>query len=350
MASTDCRCFNDRHSAFSPPLWLRNSHLQTVWPTLFRRVDAGVADEERLVTPDGDFLDLDWYRGGHPRLLVISHGLEGNARRPYVLGLARAAMQAGWDVLAWNFRSCSGEMNRMPRFYHSGASEDLAAVVNRGLADPAGYDSVHLAGFSMGGNLTLVYLGERGAQGERGTNGERGANGEQSESLDPRVKGAVTFSVPCDLSGSAARLAQPANQVYMRRFMKELREKMRQKKHLFPELIDTRGLDEMTNFHQFDDQFTAPLHGFSGARDYWQRSSSQRFLPEIRVPALIVNAADDPFLSDSCYPHEAVANNPCLSLEVPRWGGHVGFVSGPRGGHYWSEKRAMAFLQGLATE
>ncbi|MDX1588796.1 MAG: alpha/beta fold hydrolase [Oleiphilaceae bacterium] len=329
MASTDSTRLPTADSGFIPPLWLRNSHLQTVWPTLFRRVDAGAPVEERLEMADGDFLDLDWYRSGHERLLVISHGLEGNARRPYVLGLARAALEAGWDVLAWNFRSCSGEMNRLPRFYHSGASEDLAAVVNRALADAIGYQAVHLAGFSMGGNITLVYLGQQGA------------------TLDPRVRGAVTFSVPCDLSASAERLAQPGNQVYMRRFMKDLRAKMRQKKRHFPDLIDTRGLDEMSNFLQFDDQFTAPLHGFEGARDYWQRCSSQRFLSGIRTPTLIVNAADDPFLDSTCYPYQAVAENPCLSLEVPRWGGHVGFVGGPRGGHYWSEQRALTYLQEL---
>ncbi|TVP53205.1 MAG: alpha/beta fold hydrolase [Halomonadaceae bacterium] len=326
MASTDC-LKSSFTAPFSPPAWLRNHHLQTVWPTLFRKVDPGTPRQERLITDDGDFLDLDWYRGGHRRLLIISHGLEGNARRPYVLGLARAALAGGFDVLAWNFRSCSGVMNKLPRFYHSGASDDLGRVVNRALDDPAGYDRVQLAGFSMGGNMTLVYLGEQGS------------------ALDGRIAGAVTFSVPCDLAGSAARLAEPGNQVYMRRFLKELRVKMAAKKAHFPTLIDTTGMEKMKNFLQFDEQFTAPLHGFAGARDYWERCSSQRFLGDIQTPTLIVNAADDPFLSATCYPYQGVAGNPHLRLEVPRWGGHVGFVSGPRGGHYWSEERAMAFLQ-----
>jgi len=321
MASTDCESL-----PFQPPKWLRNGHLQTVWPSLFRRVNPGEPVPERLLTEDDDFIDLDWYRGGHDRLLVISHGLEGNARRPYVLGLARAALAAGWDVLAWNFRSCSGEMNRQARFYHSGASEDLHAVVSRALADAANYQTLSLAGFSMGGNITLVYLGQQG------------------EALDSRISRNVVFSVPCDLAGSAAKLAEPGNSVYMRRFMKELREKMRIKNQQFPDQIDTRGMDSMRTFLEFDDQFTAPLHGFASARDYWERCSSQRFLDQIRVPTLIVNAADDPFLSDGCYPEAAVARNPVLSLEIPRWGGHVGFVSGPRGGDYWSEERALAYL------
>lgn len=329
MASTDCST-TTAPFPFTPPAWLRNGHLQTVWPTLFRSVALLAPEPERLETDDGDFLDMDWYRGGHRRLLIISHGLEGNARRPYVRGLARAALEAGFDVLAWNFRSCSGSMNRLPRFYHSGASDDLGRVVNRALQDPAGYDQVQLAGFSMGGNITLVYLGE------------------QAGALDKRVRGGVTFSVPCDLAGSAARLAQPGNVVYMRRFLKELRVKMAEKQQLFPEQIDTTGMESMKNFQQFDGQFTAPLHGFSSANDYWERCSSQRFLANIRVPTLIVNAADDPFLSASCYPEERVAKNPHLTLEVPRWGGHVGFVSGARGGHYWSEERAMAFLKNHA--
>lgn len=314
---------------FQPPLWLRNPHLQTVWPTLFRRIDCAPDATERMATPDDDFLDLDWYQGGNQRLLVLSHGLEGDSRRPYMLGMVRAALDHGWDVLAWNFRSCSGEVNRQPRFYHSGSSDDLSLVVERALAASPAYDSVALSGFSMGGNITLVYLGERGA------------------SLDPRIRGAAVFSVPCDLAGSARALAKPANRLYMSRFMDELRAKVRAKQALYPELISLEGLDRMKTFAEYDDQYTAPLHGFRDAEDYWYRCSSRRFIGGIAVPALIVNAADDPFLSAGSYPQAEVAGNRQVRLEMPRHGGHVGFVGDERNGHYWSEWRALRFLESL---
>lgn len=317
---------------FSPPPWLRNGHLQTMWPTLFRRLETGPDVVERLTTPDDDFLDLDWYQRGHRRLVIISHGLEGFSRRPYMLGMVEAALGAGWDALAWNFRSCSGEMNRQPRFYHSGASIDLETVVERALSDDAGYDSIALAGFSMGGNITLVYLGEQG------------------ERLDSRIVGAAVFSVPCDLAGSADQLAQPRNLIYMRRFMNELRGKMKKKHELYPDLIDLEGIETMRNFHQFDNRYTAPLHGFRDAEDYWHRCSSRRFIGDIRVPTLIVNAEDDPFLSRDSYPEQEVAANHLVSLETPRHGGHVGFVSRDGDGLYWSERRAMAFLNDVIGE
>ncbi len=308
-----------------PPFWLRNAHLQTVWPTVFRRVNIAAPEKERILTPDDDFLDLDWYRGGNSRLLVLSHGLEGSSRRPYILGLARAARAAGWDVLAWNFRSCSGELNRQPRFYHSGAWEDLDLVVRHGLEQ--GYARVVLGGFSIGGNLTLVYLGQH------------------AKHLPKELAGAVVFSVPCDLAGSAERLARPANRLYMRRFLRELGNKMRRKHARFPEVFNLDGLDEIRNFQEFDDRYTAPLHGFQNAGDYWRRCSSAGCIEPINLPALIINARDDPFLSERCYPKDAVDANPRVTLETPRHGGHLGFVSRPTDGVYWSEERALAFLE-----
>jgi uncharacterized protein len=310
--------------SFNPAPWWRNAHVQTAWPALFRRVPVAPPQRERIITPDDDFLDLDWYRGGHPRLLIISHGLEGSSRRPYVLGLAREALASGWDVLAWNFRSCSGELNRQPRFYHSGETKDLALVVRHGLLQ--GYERIALSGFSIGGNMTLVYLGK------------------PDQEVPPMVSGALVFSVPCDLAGSADRLARPANRVYMHWFVRLLSAKMRRKHEQFPGEIHLDGLRALRTFHQFDDRYTAPLHGFSGARDYWDRCSSAQYIPGIRVPVLIVNALDDPFLSPECFPHAHIARNPGVILETPRHGGHVGFMERPGGDVYWSEKRALAFL------
>ncbi|MFE8073164.1 alpha/beta fold hydrolase [Marinobacteraceae bacterium S3BR75-40.1] len=310
--------------AFKPPLLLRNPHVQTVWPTLFRRVSPGDPVPERIDTPDGDFLDLDWYRQGSSRLAVVSHGLEGHSRRPYVLGMVRALQVAGWDVLAWNFRSCGGQMNRLLRFYHSGATEDLDWVIRHALHQ-GDYRQVDLVGFSIGGNLSLVYLGEQGG------------------GADPRIGRCMAFSVPCDLAHAAEKLAAPENRIYMNRFLKDLREKLRQKSRLFPRQLDLSGLDRIQTFAQFDDRYTAPMHGFRDAEDYWTQCSSRRFIPAIRRPTLIVNALDDPFLTPACFPESEVGGNPHVELETPRWGGHVGFVHW-KGEDYWSEARACAFL------
>lgn len=314
---------------YRPPLWLRSGHLQSVWPSLFRRVDMTLPRREILKTNDQDELHLDWYQQGSGRLAIISHGLEGHSRRPYVLGLAKALIAEGWDVLAWNFRSCGGEMNKQPRFYHSGATVDLAAVVRHALDASDGYQHVALSGFSMGGNLTLLYLAEQGEQ------------------IDSRISGAVAFSVPCDLAGSAAMLALPSRRIYMKRFLDDLHEKMNLKAVQFPDRIDTTGFESIRNFREFDDRYTAPLHGFRDAEDYWEQSACLHRLKDIRVPALMVNAQDDPFLSSSCFPVKRDVLGAWVTAETPKWGGHVGFVERARDGHYWSERRAVHFLNRL---
>ncbi|HET8850756.1 MAG TPA: alpha/beta fold hydrolase, partial [Marinobacter sp.] len=315
---------------YRPPVWLRNGHVQSVWSTLFRSVALAAPQPEVLSTPDNDELHLDWYRQGSDKLAVLSHGLEGHSRRPYMLGMARALMAEGWDVLAWNFRSCGGVMNHQPRFYHSGATEDLHEVVARGLSEP--YRNVVLSGFSMGGNLTLLYLAQQG------------------ERIDSRISGAVTYSVPVDLAGSADILALRSRRVYMKRFLRDLRVKMREKSERFPDLIDVSGFDRIRRFHEFDNRYTAPLHGFQSAEDYWAQCSALFRLKDIRVPALLVNAADDPFLSAGCYPDTRQQLGAHVQVEVPRWGGHVGFVEHARDGRYWSERRALGFVRQLAGQ
>lgn len=279
--------------------------------------------KERLELKDGDFLDLQWHGCGRGRLVVLSHGLEGSAEAAYIQGMARALDAEGWDVLAWNYRGCSGEMNRLPRFYHSGASEDLAAVVEHALAvHPA--EKVDLVGFSLGGNMTLKYLGERG------------------DEISPRLGRAVAFSVPCDLACSSRTLTTWFNrEVYMRRFIVSLADKVRAKAKLFPDVLDPAELEGVRTFREFDDRFTAPLHGFLDAEDYWARSSSRQFLSSIRIPALLVNAANDPFLGPDCYPRAEARASEWFHLEVLEGGGHVGF-GGP--GPNWAEARAVSFL------
>jgi uncharacterized protein len=319
------------HPNYRPPFPFTSGHLQTIIPTLFRPTPQTSPQAERITTPDGDFLDLDHHRcrtGPTDRLAVISHGLEGHARKKYPLGMARHLTGHGWDVICWSFRGCSGEPNRLPRFYHSGVTDDLHTILSHGLA-VGRYETAALIGFSMGGNQTLKYLGEDPA-------------------LVPRqVKAAVTFSVPCQLADAAAVMNSRKNRIYMRYFMKSLKEKIRQKAAVYPELIDLRGLDEMTTFAPFDNRYTAPLHGFRDAADYYQQSACLPFLPQIRVPTLIVQAIDDPFLAASCYPLREAEVNAHLHLEMPHFGGHVGFMGGWRDAAYWSEQRAERFLEEL---
>ena len=307
-----------------------SGHVQTLFPPLFRPLPLVPYERESLETLDGDFLDLDWSRGGGAdSLIVVLHGLEEHSRRKYVLGMVRAARDHGFDALAMNFRGCSGEPNRKVTMYHSGWTRDLHEVLTRA-APQDRYRNVHLVGFSLGGNVVLKYLGENPA------------------TVPGNVRGAVAVSVPCDLEDSARALARPQCLLYTRYLLDQLRKKIIEKHRLFPGALDVQGIEKLRTFRQFDDRFTAPLHGFKDALDYWRRSSSVRFLSAIDRPACIINAANDPFLGPECYPVAQVRSNPHLRLIVPRTGGHVGFVGSGAGRTYWSEWAVMRCVQGLS--
>jgi len=313
-------------STFRPLLGLGNAHLQTLLPAIARRLHPLPWSRERLELEDGDFLDLDWLNPGQRRLLIVSHGLEGHSRRPYVAGLARAASRRGWSVLAWNFRGCSGELNRLPRFYHSGASEDLAAVVQH-TVQTHHFKSIAVAGFSLGGNLTLKYLGEH-------------------HPSSAAIAAGVALSTPCDLAASSAAMEAAHVRPYMARFQRDILRKWGLKRTLFPGLIPEIDPRRQRTFRQIDNTFTAPMHGFANAEEYWRRCSANAFLPFIQVPTLILNAADDPFLAPNCFPREFAAQSSRIHLEVPDHGGHVGFMD--RWGSQadlWSEVRTLDFLE-----
>lgn len=320
-------------SSYVSPFWLRNGHLQTLWPVLFRNPPLPALWRERLETPDGDFIDIDHLTAcaglrSH-RVAILSHGLEGDSRRRYMIGMSEALTLRGWDVVARNFRGCSGEPNRKLTLYHSGETDDLHLVVEYCAA--LGYDVIVLIGFSMGGNQTLKYLGER------------------HRAIPSQVRAAVAVSVPCDLEGAAEILSLPSRAPYMAYFLRSLRLKIAGKSELFPDRVNIEGLERIRTFQEFDDRYTAPLHGFASAHDYWRESACLRFLRGIEIPFLLVNAADDPFLSPQCYPRRAAETNKAMTLEMPRWGGHVGFVT-PGRHFYWSEKRAADFLDKVCGE
>lgn len=310
------------HSSYSgPPFYLFTSHLETIFPSMFRKIE-GAYERERLELTDGDFLDLDWMQDNRDQLVIISHGLEGNSERHYSKGVAHYFYQRGWDAVAWNCRGCSGEVNRLPRFYHHGATEDIAAVIEHAIQKK--YREIALVGFSMGGSMTLKYLGER------------------KDKLPDAIKSAAVFSVPCDLGASARELDKPSKSFYLNRFLKKLEKKIRAKSVLFPELISVEGIEHIKTFREFDNRYTAPLHGFADAGDFYTKASSGPYISSIQIPTLIVNALNDPFLPPACYPFDIAKDHRSVYLETPERGGHVGFSL--RKNESWMEVRAFEFI------
>ncbi|MCH7413888.1 alpha/beta fold hydrolase [Belliella sp. R4-6] len=315
----------DNSTYKNPPRHLFNGHLETIIPSIFRKIEGVIYSRERIDTPDGDFLDLDWSKVGSEKLLVISHGLEGSSERHYVKALVKLFNQNGFDALAWNNRTCSGEMNLKPIMYHHGASYDLDTVVKH--AESLGtYKELSLVGISMGGAQTLKYLGEKGVD------------------LSSNVKKAAVYSTPCNLTDSAATLSFKGNSFYNKRFLKKLKFKMRLKGQQFPELVDLELLSRVKDFNTFDTYFTAKIHGFKDSVDFYQSVSADNWMHDIQVPTLIINALNDPLLYDRCYPVELAKKSKHIYLEIPSRGGHTGFLL--KGQVFtWAEMRFLEFLK-----
>ncbi|HWV31386.1 MAG TPA: alpha/beta fold hydrolase [Dyadobacter sp.] len=313
------------------PYWLPNGHFQSIYPALFRQINGIKYFREKIVTPDDDFLNLDWSYAqteGPKPLVILSHGLEGNTTRQYITGMVKLLNRHGFDCLAWNFRSCGGEMNQTARFYHSGATEDLDAVVQN--AFEKGYSDLRLMGFSLGGNLTLKYLGEQGA------------------AIDSRIKGAIVFSVPMDLRACSLSIIEPRNQIYMRRFLNTLKPKVVEKARFFPEKIRLDDHQLVRTLYDFDDIYTAKLHGFKGADHYYAECSSKFFVESISVPTTIVNAENDPIVPFESLPIDILRSHPNVTLLATKDGGHCGFRPARLTDEfYWSEKYALQFLTTL---
>ncbi|MEO1049994.1 MAG: alpha/beta fold hydrolase [Bacteroidota bacterium] len=313
-------------SSYQSPKIYFHGHVQTIAPALLRKVKGIEYERERITTPDDDFLDLDWVKNDSNQLVIICHGLEGNTYRPYIKGMARVFGQNSFSVLTWNYRGCSEEMNKKERFYHSGATDDLHTVINHAVSFNR-YAQIHLVGFSLGGNLILKYLGE------------------QKVALAREIKTAVTFSVPLDLHQSCLHISKRSNLLYAKRFLKNLKHKIRSKASVMPEVFDLSKLNDVDNLFDFDNYFTAPLHGFDGALNYYHSCSAIRFVEHITIPTLIVNAKNDPFLPEACYPEALMTDLEYVFFEAPRHGGHCGFPSLNKQQYYWSESRALAFVQ-----
>ena len=317
-------------SAFRPAWWLPGPHLPTIWGKVLRR-RAPVHDRlERWPTPDGDHLTLvrmGTVTSGVPHLLIL-HGLEAKITAKYAHGLLLEARKLGWSGDLLMFRSCDGEVNRARRFYHSGETTDADFVIRR-LA--SGVPDLHLVlcGVSLGGNVALKWLGEQG------------------ERVPREVRRVAAVSVPYDLETGSRYLEHGFARLYVRHFLQSLTAKSLRKLELHPDLCDRERLLSAKTFWDFDDVLTGPLHGFAGAHDYYERSSSIGFLHRIRVPTLLASAWDDPFLPPPVLERvrEIARGNPQLHLEFSRRGGHVGWVAGqPWNPRYHMEERVIRWL------
>ena len=308
-------------SDFTPAWWLKSAHLQTIWPSLFRPRRPLPVTWERMELADGDFIDLAWRRTKGPLVLMI-HGLEGSLESHYAYPMLTHLERAGFSTLFMHLRGCGREPNRLARSYHSGATEDLAEVLDK--LDARDERPEALLGISLGGNLLLKYLGETGQQ-----------------ALTHR---AIAISVPFRLKSAATRLQQGFSKIYDRHLLNKLKRSYREKFAQRPSPLDLSvgGIDSL---YQFDEQVTAPLNGFDSADDYYRRCSCIGFLKQIMTPTLILHASDDPLMHPDVVP-QAAELGPGVCLELSSHGGHVGFIQGGVPGRpgYWLEQRVVRFL------
>jgi uncharacterized protein len=315
---------------YRPAWWIPGAHAQTLWGKFFRARRALSLRTERWNTPDGDFIEVQRLEApaGAPRLFLL-HGLEGGVRSHYVAGFFEQAKDRGWAADLLIFRGCGEHPNERPRFYHSGDTGDLAFALERVLIETSEVPIV-LAGVSLGGNVLLKFLAERGS------------------ALSDRIRAAAAISVPFDLERSARFISTGFSRIYGRHFLRTLRAKAMAKLVQYPRLFDRQRLAHAQSIYEFDDAVTAPVHGFADARDYYTKSSSLPLLTRIAIPTLLLSAVDDPFLPAAVLAQvrNTASDNANLTLEFSDHGGHVGFVAGrwPWRPFYYAEWRACQFL------
>ena len=308
---------------YRPPLWLRNGHINTFYPYFFRKRIKHNYSRKRYITPDDDFYDVDWlYVNDSKRLVILLHGLEGSSDSQYIMGTTHALSQNGYNIAAFNFRSCSGEMNRQPVLYHSGWTIDLHHLISNIEND---FEEIFICGFSLGGNVTMKYVSDN------------------KYNLSNKIKAVIGISVPCDLKAGSIKIMNLKNHFYENKFLETLLAKMKIKQHQHPNVADFSKISKVKTLWDFDEYFTAPIHGFRDAEDYYASSNSLQFLANIKLPSLIINALDDSFLPASSFPYSEAESNENLYLMTPKHGGHVGFTTFGTS-HYWVENEILKFF------
>ncbi|WP_411766939.1 YheT family hydrolase [Winogradskyella sp. A3E31] len=314
-------------STYKPPFWAKNGYVATVYSGLLRSVKGLEQKRERIFLNDGDYLDLDWSYSKEKsnRVIVLLHGLEGNGQRPYITGTAKHFNDNDIDAVAVNFRGCSGEDNLKYRTYHSGATEDLDEIISH-IVENYSYSDIYIKGISLGANMALKYIGE-------------------DRIVPQELKAVIAVSVPCDLKGSCNELLKLKNRPYAINFLGYLKRKLKLKAIQYPEKLSQTDFDTIKTLKDFDDVYTSKAHGFQNADDYYEKASCGPFLKHIQTPTLIINALNDSFLSASCFPVKSAKENPNIQLEMPKYGGHVGFID--KNNVYYNERRALNFVNGL---
>jgi predicted alpha/beta-fold hydrolase len=285
-------------------------------------------ERKRITTWDNDFIDLDFSIIGSKTLVLLIHGLEGSSESKYMISTSNHLNTIGLDTVCFNLRGCSGEDNLLLSTYHSGKTEDVDFIVNY-LRDNYDYENILIVGFSLGGNLTLKYLGEKNSQ------------------LSYIIKGAVTISVPVDIATAEKEMDKLKNKLYMEMFFKTMKNKVLEKAHKFPEYkLDKDKLFKATKFKHLEYLYTVPVFGFNSPEDYWEKASSKPYLEKIRTPTLLINAKDDTFLSNACYPFDEAHDSDYFFLEAPNYGGHCGFMSSFKPAeNNWLEERIEKFIR-----
>ncbi|SJZ69318.1 hypothetical protein SAMN02745174_01282 [Cetobacterium ceti] len=309
---------------YIPAFLFKNKHINTCYPTLFRKVHVDYS-RERIVTPDNDFLDIDWVKNNNNKLLILCHGLEGSSESPYMKGMAKYYSALGWDILAMNYRGCSGELNKQPIFYNCGFTKDLEYLIEIN----SHYDKIALSGFSLGANIILKYLGER-------------------KKYPKNLLCAAVVSPPMDMEACSKRIKSFSNALYKTKFLKTLKEKVIEKNKLYPgiyrDAVNLKRFSMVSELDEFDDIFTAPIHGYLDAHEYYEKNSSLFLLDNIKIPTYILTPLDDPIMANSCYPYEKCNKNEFLTFETPEYGGHVGF-SKLNDDAYWHEEKISEFFE-----
>ncbi len=310
-------------NGYVPEIWLRNGHVNTMYPYFFRKGSSPWQYRERKSTPDGDFFDVDWIQSGpKKKLLVLLHGLEGSSQSQYMKGFGHYFSTKGFHVAALHFRSCSGELNKTLTLYHSGFTEDLHVFLQGYQTE---YAEIFLCGFSLGGSVCLNYMGR------------------YNSGIQKNVVSAAAVSVPVDLYSSSEMLKKWENKLYTRRFLASLLRKINGKAAQFPGKIDVTPLPQIRNLWEFDELYTAPLHGFASAADYYTSCSAKPHLCQIVHPVLLVNALDDSFLPPACMPEKEAKENGALTLMMPKYGGHAGFAT-LKNKPYWIEQTVYRYF------
>ncbi|GFD75100.1 YheT family hydrolase [Tenacibaculum sp. IMCC1] len=310
---------------FSPSLPFKSAHFNTVYRPLFMK-DTIEYNRKRVTTWDADFIDLDFSIVESKSLVLLIHGLEGSSQSNYMIRTSNHLNNIGFDTVCMNLRGCSGEDNLLLETYHSGKTDDVEFIIKH-LNSNYNYENIIIIGFSLGGNLTLKFLGEY-------------------NNIPSEIKGGIAVSVPVDLTSSQAELNKLKNKIYLNEFLRTMKLKLLQKAEKFPDfLLDKELLFKANKFRHLEKQYTVPVFGFKSSEDYWEKASAKPFIPEIKVPTLLINALDDSFLSKECYPIKEAKNMKNFYLSTPNYGGHVGFISSfSNTENRWLEQRISKFI------